>query len=206
MENKSYNLVKITGIFSLTHFAVDFTCILMLTALMIPGLESHGQWLVCVTLYNLFAFAFQMPIGAAADAVGRGPRLSALGCLLVGLAYGMMLLPWAFGINVAAAVTAGLGNACFHVGGGLEILNRSKGRAALPGVFVSTGAMGVFLAGWVFKADFAGRSLLIICPLLILAASFLLLMGAEKICKPEPESCTDAEKVNAAAARLLLFI
>ena len=43
-----------------------------------------------------------------------------------------------------AAVVAGLGNGMFHVGGGLEVLNGSP-KAAPLGVFVSPGAVGLYL-------------------------------------------------------------
>ena len=43
------------------------------------------------------------------------------------------------------AVIAGIGNSFFHVGGGISVLRSDFGHAAKPGIFVSTGAMGVFL-------------------------------------------------------------
>ena len=41
-------------------------------------------------------------------------------------------------------ITAGIGNALFHVGSGAEILELYRGRAAEPGIFVSTGALGIY--------------------------------------------------------------
>jgi FSR family fosmidomycin resistance protein-like MFS transporter len=46
---------------------------------------------------------------------------------------------------VLTVIIAGTGNALFHVGGGIEILNRSKGKAGILGVFVSPGAVGIYL-------------------------------------------------------------
>ena len=37
-----------------------------------------------------------------------------------------------------------MGNACFHVGGGIQVLNDGGDRAAPLGIFVSPGAFGIF--------------------------------------------------------------
>ncbi len=65
--------------------------------------------------------------------------LQQFGCTLVAFSY----LFYKYGI--IAAIITGLGNALFHVGGGIDILNISNKKASLSGIFVSTGAMGVFL-------------------------------------------------------------
>ena len=60
------------------------------------------------------------------------------GCALAALAY---LVP----LPLPAAVTAGVGNALFHLGGGIDVLNRSERRAAALGIFVSPGALGLYV-------------------------------------------------------------
>lgn len=186
---------RVTLIYSVTHFTVDFSCVLLMTALMIPVLESREQWLICVTLYNFCAFALQLPAGAFADRLRRNPELSAFGCTLVMGAWLLMggwlaagaglgaRLPGSFGIYGAAAVTAGLGNAFFHVGGGVEILGRSGRRAALPGIYVSTGALGVFLAGQVFRSGPSRTLLMTGAALLMLAVSAVLLLWVRRSCR-----------------------
>lgn len=186
---------RVTLIYSVTHFTVDFSCVLLMTALMIPVLESREQWLICVTLYNFCAFALQLPAGAFADRLRRNPELSAFGCTLVMGAWLLMggwiaagaglaaRLPGSFGIYTAAAVTAGLGNAFFHVGGGVEILGRSGRRAALPGIYVSTGALGVFLAGQVFRSGPSKTLLMSGAALLLLAVSAALLLWIRRSCR-----------------------
>ena len=106
--------------YSLGHFFVDFACAL----LMLTHLWGVPEWSACVLLYNFCAFALQMPIGLLADRLDRNSCTAALGCALVALA-------WFFpGIPVLAAVTAGVGNGCFHVGGGIDVLNFSEAKAA----------------------------------------------------------------------------
>lgn len=168
------------AVFSSVHFLVDFCCILLLTAFVVPLAENRLVWIGCVVIYNLFAFAGQLPIGAFGDLYGRPARLSAFGCGLIAGAYAILWIVLLFsgtadpvsvsgpaaqgssamnGSSTAAAgeagmnyllfavcITAGIGNACFHVGGGIDTLKSSEGRASRPGIFVSTGAFGVFLA------------------------------------------------------------
>lgn len=143
-------------IYSLGHFWVDFSCALM----MFTCLPAQGEWAQCVLLYNFCAFALQMPLGLLADRLGRNGWLAAMGCFLAVPGWGMTPLP--------AAVAAGLGNACFHVGGGVQVLSDCEDRAAPLGVFVSPGAFGIYLGALLGRgAAFPGW----------LAAAGLLLFG-----------------------------
>ncbi|MBV7276085.1 hypothetical protein I6U48_24655 [Clostridium sp. PL3] len=45
-----------------------------------------------------------------------------------------------------ALIISGLGNAFFHVGGGVIILNLRPGKASLPGIYVAPGAMGLLIS------------------------------------------------------------
>lgn len=122
-------------LYSAGHFWVDFSCALLLLA----SIYGTGEWVLCALLYNFCAFALQMPIGLLADRMGRTAPLAALGCALAAAGWGLNTVP------VAAAITAGVGNACFHVGGGVAVLRRKINRAASLGVFVSPGAFGIYL-------------------------------------------------------------
>lgn len=140
------------------HFFVDFAC----TALLTAAAGNLSYWLVtaCALLYNGLAFAFQLPIGALADGMKWKRGLAAFGCLLI--ASGTLV----FG-GIAMCLIIGLGNACFHVGGGREALERGKGAAGSVGRFVAPGAIGIFLgprmAGWFWLL----RLVLPLCMLLI---------------------------------------
>ena len=126
--------LPLLAIYSLAHFWVDLSCALLL----FRTLQGTPEWMVCVLLYNFCAFALQMPLGALADRFDRNGLTAAMGCALVAAAY---LLP----AGLAMAVTAGTGNALFHLGGGIDVLNRSEKRCAALGVFVSPGAFGLYL-------------------------------------------------------------
>lgn len=136
--------------YSLGHFWVDFSCAL----LMFSRLSGAGEWALWALLYNFCAFALQMPAGLLADRLDRKGRTAALGCALAAAGWLFPALP------AAAAVTAGLGNACFHVGGGIRILTDGGEKAAPLGIFVSPGALGIYfgalpgvrLPGWAAAA------------------------------------------------------
>jgi FSR family fosmidomycin resistance protein-like MFS transporter len=119
-----------------------------------PGLDSESDWILCVMLYNLFAFAFQLPIGAFADIIKKNILISVAGCCFIILAYLTLFLPSCLAVSVITSVIAGIGNACFHVGGGIDVIHAGGGCASLPGVFVSTGALGIYLGGLVYKYGF----------------------------------------------------
>lgn len=121
------------ALYCLGHFWIDFSCAL----LMFTHLRGGSQWLLCVLVYNFCAFALQMPIGLLADRLSRNSCVAALGCALA-------VLGWVFaGMPIAAVILAGLGNGCFHVGAGVDVLKAKK--SAALGVFISPGAFGIHL-------------------------------------------------------------
>ena len=125
---------KILALYSLTHLWVDLSCALLVFRTM-AGREDLA---LCLLLYNFCAFALQMPLGLLADRLDRNGLTAAAGCALTALAY--LPLP-----AVPAAITAGTGNALFHLGGGIDVLNAGEKRAAALGVFISPGALGLFI-------------------------------------------------------------
>ena len=174
---------SVTAAFTAVHFLVDLACIFLLTAFLLRMVENRAVWMACVLVYNFCAFACQLPVGALGDRRGNPFSLAAVGCLLIAIAYGMtsfgtgflpeklLLRVWPLFICTAA----GLGNSCFHVGGGIEVLRRSREAAALPGVFVATGAFGVWLGPVLARKELA-RNLGIFAGILIMASCAVLLM------------------------------
>ena len=149
---------RAAAVYAAGHFLVDFSCAFLLLRFVRPT----ASWQEAALLYNFFAFAGQMPLGLLADRLGHGRSFAAAGCVLAAGAY---LLP---GAPLALAVTAGLGNALYHIGGGHDTLARSDGRAGLLGLFVSPGALGLFLGFWLGRGAAAPAFL---PPLLLLAAA-----------------------------------
>ena len=117
-----------------THFFVDFACTALLTQL--AARLPYDQLIACALLYNCLAFAFQLPIGLLADLLHSTATIAAIGCILVAMgSY--------FPQPLLLCLFIGLGNACFHVGAGREVLQKSHGAAAV-GRFVAPGALGIF--------------------------------------------------------------
>lgn len=167
MNSKYTRLV----IYSVSHFCVDFAC----AFLMFAKVSSLAQFATCVILYNFCAFALQMPLGMIVDVKNKNHVVAALGCVLIAVAYPIALAGDA-GL-MATTILLGIGNALFHLGGGVDTLNSSEKKAAMLGVFVSPGALGLFLG----TKYFASSSMLIVTPIvmLLLAVIISLLCRAE---------------------------
>lgn len=145
------------------HFLVDFACAFLL----FRALRGEPQWAELLIGYNFCAFAVQMPLGLLADRWDRDGLVAAAGALLIAVSYGLPGIPW------LAAVTAGLGNAAFHVGAGLEVLSVSGDRAGPLGLFVSPGALGLFCGTLLGK----GTALPLLLPPLVLLCAAAALFG-----------------------------
>ena len=156
-------------LYTVCHFLVDWACIFLLTGSLRQAVPTREWWLWLILTYNSCAFALQLPLGVVADRIGRGWRTAALGAALV--AAGSLCAP----IPLLACVVAGVGNALFHLGGGQEVLLLSGAQAGPSGVFVASGAVGVWLG--VFCARIGAISPLIPVPVMLAAAFLLNRMG-----------------------------
>ena len=121
-------------IYSLAHFCVDFGCAFFIYSRFL----NIWQWTLCLVLYNFCAFAMQAPLGLLCDRINKNAVMAAAGCVIVALS--AFLAKYA----VLACIVAGIGNAFFHLGGGIDTLNDCGDRCAKLGVFVSPGAFGIF--------------------------------------------------------------
>jgi FSR family fosmidomycin resistance protein-like MFS transporter len=136
--------LKITAflfIYGLTHLLVDASCVLLL----LGGIDAGGDLLTYLVLYNVLAFGLQLPFGWLVDKLQKPAQTAILGCIV--LSAGLFLYKHPF----MSITLAGIGNALFHVGGGTISLNLKPGKAALPGVFVAPGGIGLFVGGLVAK-------------------------------------------------------
>ncbi|MCL2164821.1 MAG: hypothetical protein FWH55_10635 [Oscillospiraceae bacterium] len=150
-----------TFAYSATHFLVDFAC----AFLMFRSIAGTPDGYLCALLYNFCAFTLQAPFGIIADRWNHNFLFAIIGCVLVGLAYGITYIP------IAAVLVVGVGNAMFHIGGGVDVLNVSDKKLGALGIFVSSGAFGVYYGTMHGKGD--GLSAFFI-PLLLAAAAVLI--------------------------------
>ena len=130
---------KIVGLYSVIHFIVDLSCVVLVTNLITQKMGKNANLFIAILIYNFFAFAMQLPIGIIADKLNKNAICSGFGCVLVAIAFEFA------DFGIISCVIAGIGNAMFHIGGGIDVLNISDKKATLSGIFVSTGAIGIFL-------------------------------------------------------------
>lgn len=164
---------------TIAHFAVDMSCFYVLYR-GVEHLYSALSWThwqetlaIAIIIYNVLAFGLQIVLGALSD---RFPKLEkilgleGLDCMLVPLA-----IIWISQGPVASWVSlviAGILNAAFHVGGGVDVIRKSAGNIAPSGIFVSSGALGV-ITGTIYGASGHGALLPVFIVLIALIMVFI---------------------------------
>ncbi len=131
------NLWSNIAAYSVAHALVDGACAAMLFALIASGPNNLQNLVPFVLIYDVIAFSLQPIFGLLVDALKAPAQVAAVGIVLVVASILMMKTP------LLAAVTAGIGNAVFHVGGGFVSLKLAPGKATLPGIYVAPGALGL---------------------------------------------------------------
>lgn len=129
-------------LFTILHPLVDACSV---TVLVVGGMSWQR-----VLMYNALAFALQFPLGVALDARPRSVKgtfavslamtLAGVGLCACGGAAGVCALP----LGSAALVLACVGNALFHLSAGKAVLDEHAGKGGSIGLFISTGALGLF--------------------------------------------------------------
>lgn len=130
-----------TAPYSILHFLVDGVCAFA----MFGHFSFREKWYLNVLLYNFCAFALQMPLGVVLDVLNRRGSQQKYEPAFAFATVGLILT---FLGAVTHPVILGLGNALFHLGGGVGTIcedeeNGWQGRGL--GVFVAPGAMGLYL-------------------------------------------------------------
>lgn len=151
-------------IYTALHFLVDLTTVFLVSKVLLGpdvGMINRGEVII---IYNLLAFAGQLPIGIIADIINKNMIIALIGCVLSAIAYPLAFIsPW------TACILVSLGNGAFHIGAGADVLKMSLPKAGLSGLFVSSGAFGVWLA-YLLNSKFV----ILICPLMMLISSVLI--------------------------------
>ena len=146
---------KVTlSVYTLTHFAVDLGCGWLVYALYSAEVFGADTVAEMFLLYNFLAFGTQFIIGAFVDAMRARDKLCHRETAYIGSV--LVLIALILGVHTPwlSVTLVGLGNAAFHVGGGIDSLIYSDGKMARCGIFVSSGAVGVAL-GMLCGARFA---------------------------------------------------
>jgi FSR family fosmidomycin resistance protein-like MFS transporter len=166
-------IVANISVYSMSHALVDAACGAILFAIAASGRAEPQYLFQLIVVYNILAFSTQPIFGLLVD-LFRIPVYSAvLGILLVATA--TLLQP----VPLLAVLLASFGNALFHVGGGVIVLDLTPGKAALPGIYVAPGALGLMIGIMIGKTGhFTAWPFLL---LLIVTAALILIVP-----RPEP--------------------
>ncbi len=159
---------RLLALYAGGHFVVDLACAFLMISLITA---ASGQRLMCLLLYNFCAFALQMPAGLIADRLNRHAAVAVTGLGFTLLAFGFYPLP------LLCATVLGLGNCLYHVGGGVDVLHFGHTRQWMLGVYVSPGAIGLFLGGMLARGSHLP---LLRGFLLILAAAVIVALGLHR--------------------------
>jgi FSR family fosmidomycin resistance protein-like MFS transporter len=190
-------------VYGVIHALVDAVTVTTTYAVLTRHHVPREAGIFIVLMYDIIAFASQPMLGWIADRLGRTRQVAGLGiglCLM-----GALLLP----IDpYLSAVVAGVGNALFHLGGGVVSLSIRPGSAAGPGIFVGPGTLGLAFGIW------CGRFSDAVPPLLLMGLAACL---AVPILMPHPENVSQKNlpvrqdappmslRIGATAALLLLL-
>lgn len=196
---------RLVGTYAFCHLSVDFACVSTVLCMVAPILGDAGPLTAAaaVVIYDMFAFALQLPIGAALDGCASGSRVALLSYILIALGIVGTRLPGPLAA-LAVVMLVAIGNALFHCAGGVDVLAISHGKAAPSGLFISTGALGVFFGT---RASSLFGDMLVGVLMALLLASALQTAGLI----PRPGSCEERcrptvpklPRAAAAAAALL---
>lgn len=152
-------------LYSIVHALVDAACAMMVMGGLTRFPIDPGTLTIMAILYNVLAFGLQSPFGHMVDRL-KVPTVSAsAGCLFVAVSLFTVRNP------LLAVCFAGIGNALFHVGGGVISLNLEPGKAAFPGIYVAPGAFGLtigillgsrgYFNPWIFSLALLGAAVII---------------------------------------------
>ncbi len=173
-DNRGFCSNAPLAVYCAAHFAVDMCCFYIIFAFVAPACDALTTSWACLG-YNCAAFGLQPLIGLLADKKPRFP-IGFIGALLVGVALALGFSP------LLALGVCALGNALFHVGGGRYSLASANGRMSRPGVFVSTGALGVAAGALAGKG---GAGLPLPLGIIVVCASLTLAVEHPRIKPPE---------------------
>lgn len=191
------NKIGIVSTYSLCHFIVDFVCAIFILGKLPYIAETNSELITSLIIYNFFAFAFQVPLGYILDKFKIYKYIAIIGLCIIGLCYLIN-----FNNIFILATLVGIGNALFHLEGGVNIYGLSDRKAFLNGLFVAPGALGIFL-GTTFHDELIVTYLPI--ALIFISIPLLFLVQKQEIYKELEENKKDNFN-NFSAALIVILI
>lgn len=134
------------ALYGTAHAIVDAACAALVLSQLHDGRVEMGYFALLIALYNALAFGAQPLIGFWSDKLKISYETAVAGCVVTAVSMLFYTFP------LPSVILAGLGNAMFHVGGGITSLSLYRGKAAAPGIFVAPGALGLMIGVLVGKS------------------------------------------------------
>ena len=158
-------VMNMTVLYSVLHMLIDGVCAIA----MFGWFRLGEQGYLNILLYNFCAFALQMPLGAMLDLWNAGKRTAERTDGKAGMDFALCYAVIGTALTLIGAFThpviLGLGNALFHLGGGVDVIREDQSRGKQGkylGVFVAPGALGLFLGGLIAKGSKAKYAVLLL--------------------------------------------
>lgn len=134
--------------YSLSHFIVDLSCAAFIYHFLVSEFGITTRVSLFILLYDFLAFVLQLPFGILFNNKNKNSFISIVGCFLILIAYLLNMIP------IIPIVLIGVGNALFHIGGGIDVLNISNKKASKIGLYVAPGALGLFIGCSINKLNY----------------------------------------------------
>lgn len=151
-----------TTLYSVWHLLVDGMCAIAMFGKYIPNEDGYFS----ILIYNFCAFALQMPFGVLLDALNARDKKQKLDFGFLTAAIGVICTVVGAYTN---PVILGIGNALFHIGGGVGTIHDNSGAEkskinnkliARLGIFVAPGAIGLYLGTLLAEAGMVDDKIL----------------------------------------------
>ncbi len=143
MKNKFIVLI-----YSFSHFVVDLSCAAFIYHFLVYEFGITPKVSIFILLYDFLAFVLQLPFGIFFNNRNKNSLISIVGCFLILISYALNMIP------ILPIILIGVGNALFHIGGGIDVLNISNKRASKIGMYVAPGALGLFIGCSINKLSY----------------------------------------------------
>ncbi len=146
-------------VYGFGHALVDLmSAVIVFSLLFISPVKFFGYTI----LYGILAFGLQAPLGLIVDRFKLVKHFAITGLLVCLI--GIFLVK---DFQLIAILFAGVGNALFHLGGGIVSLSLKPGKASFPGLYVAPGAIGLFIGTLIGKSGNLFSILFLIITLLV---------------------------------------
>lgn len=151
-----------TVLYSVWHLLVDGMCAIAMFGKFIPNEVGYFS----ILIYNFCAFALQMPFGVLLDALNAKNEKQKFDFSFLTAAIGVMCTVVGAFTN---PVILGIGNALFHIGGGVGTIHDNSGAEKSKtnnrlivrlGIFVAPGAIGLYLGTLLANTGMAEEKIL----------------------------------------------